>query len=145
MIGRYREAFPRAEVSEGGEERTLWERVREFVPGFLGEHAGGGTLRISTTIQGAGAALERLGDRPALARAGSGVVYGCFTDCEEACRWAAEAAGVGWRAVVEFVGSDGCAGERWPAAGSDFGLMERIKRMFDPEGLLNRGKLYGRI
>ncbi len=145
VIGRYRQAFPRAEVLEGEEERALWERVREFVPGFLGEHAGGGTVRISTTIQGAGAALERLGDRPALARAGSGVVYGCFTDCEEACRWTAEAAGAGWRAVVEFVGSDGCAGERWPAAGSDFGLMERIKRMFDPEGLLNRGKLYGRI
>ncbi len=145
VIGRYREAFPAAAVVVGEEERGFWERIREFVPGFLEEHADGGTVRISTTIQGAGAALERLGDRPALARAGSGVVYGCFTDCEEACRWTAEAAGAGLRAVVEFIGSDGCSGERWPAAGSDFRLMERIKRMFDPEGLLNRGKLYGRI
>ncbi len=145
VIRRYREAFPGAEVLEGGEERALWERVRELVPAFLEEHPAGGSVRVSTTIQGAGAALERLGDRPAVARAGSGVVYGCFQDCEEACRWVREAAEAGIRAVVEFIGSDGCTGERWPAAGSDFTLMERIKRMFDPEGRLNRGKLYGRI
>ncbi len=145
VIGRYRDAFPRSEVLAGGEERELWERIREFVPGFLEENAGGGTVRVSTTIQGAGAALERLGDRPAVARAGSGVVYGCFEDCEGACGWVRDAAEAGIRAVVEFIGSDGCTGERWPAAGSDFTLMERIKRMFDPEGRLNRGKLYGRI
>jgi FAD/FMN-containing dehydrogenase len=33
----------------------------------------------------------------------------------------------------------------WPAPGGDFEIMKRIKQMFDPEGLLNRGRLYGRL
>ncbi len=33
----------------------------------------------------------------------------------------------------------------WPAPGGDFEIMKRIKHMFDPEGLLNSGRLYGRI
>ena len=33
----------------------------------------------------------------------------------------------------------------WPEPGGDFAIMKRIKHMFDPEGLLNSGRLYGRI
>jgi hypothetical protein len=32
-----------------------------------------------------------------------------------------------------------------PAFGSDFAMMEKVKDMFDPGRLLNRGRLYGRI
>jgi FAD/FMN-containing dehydrogenase len=35
--------------------------------------------------------------------------------------------------------------ELWPRPGSDFAMMKKIKQMFDPECLLNRGRLYGRI
>ncbi len=30
-------------------------------------------------------------------------------------------------------------------SGNDFAMMKKIKEMFDPQGLLNRGRLYGRI
>jgi FAD/FMN-containing dehydrogenase len=33
----------------------------------------------------------------------------------------------------------------WPAPGADLELMKRIKRMFDPRLLLNRGRLYRHI
>ncbi|MCL4851299.1 MAG: hypothetical protein KJZ78_07925, partial [Bryobacteraceae bacterium] len=29
--------------------------------------------------------------------------------------------------------------------GDDFEIMKRVKQMFDPSNLLNRGRLYGRI
>jgi FAD/FMN-containing dehydrogenase len=35
--------------------------------------------------------------------------------------------------------------ELWPQPGNDFAMMKKIKDMFDPHGLLNRGRLYGRI
>jgi FAD/FMN-containing dehydrogenase len=28
---------------------------------------------------------------------------------------------------------------------NDFAMMKKVKEMFDPQGLLNRGRLYGRI
>jgi hypothetical protein len=33
----------------------------------------------------------------------------------------------------------------WPEPGSDFELMTRVKTLFDPGMLLNKGRLYGRI
>ena len=35
--------------------------------------------------------------------------------------------------------------ELWPNPGDDFEIMKRIKGMFDPGNLLNRGRLYGRL
>jgi FAD/FMN-containing dehydrogenase len=35
--------------------------------------------------------------------------------------------------------------ELWPAPGGDFEIMRRVKNLFDPSNLLNRGRLYGRI
>ena len=32
--------------------------------------------------------------------------------------------------------------ELWPAPGSDLEMMKRVKQMFDPNHLLNRGRLY---
>ena len=33
----------------------------------------------------------------------------------------------------------------WPEPGNDFPIMEKIKHMLDPQHLLNKGRLYGRI
>jgi FAD/FMN-containing dehydrogenase len=30
----------------------------------------------------------------------------------------------------------------WPAPGGDFEIMQRVKHLFDPRNLLNRGRLY---
>jgi glycolate oxidase FAD binding subunit len=56
-------------------------------------------------------------DGPAIARAASGVTY--------------------------LYGED--SAPEWNNTGNDFALMQRIKNMFDPQGILNPGRLYGRI
>jgi FAD/FMN-containing dehydrogenase len=35
--------------------------------------------------------------------------------------------------------------ELWPEPGQDFELMRQMKSVFDPKGLLNPGRLHGRI
>jgi glycolate oxidase FAD binding subunit len=83
---------------------------------------------------------------PLLARAASGVCYAGFDDPGEAAAWAARAAAEGCKAVVEY--APPAAKEKlemWPAPGSDFETMRRIKEMFDPRRLLNPGRLYGRL
>jgi glycolate oxidase FAD binding subunit len=73
---------------------------------------------------------------PALARAGSGVCYGYFAKPIEA---------VG-RGVIEFAPQTVReTAQLWPSPGSDFAIMEKVKQMFDPQHLLNRRRLYGRI
>ena len=64
---------------------------------------------------------------PAIARAASGIayVYGEFTG------------GLLEHAPVGAV--------RWPDPGPDLAVMQRVKNMLDPKGLLNKGALYGRI
>ena len=37
------------------------------------------------------------------------------------------------------------AEQLWPAPGNDFPLMQKIKTYFDPNALLNPGRLYGRL
>ncbi len=50
------------------------------------------------------------------------------------------------RSVIEFAAQAVREGrELWPQPGSDFEMMKKVKEMFDPQALLNRGRLYGRI
>jgi len=144
VVDRYTHDLPDADTLDGDAETGWWEQIREFVPGFLAAAPGGAVVRLSTTLSGVADALATL-EVPVIARAGSGVLYACFEEGEEACRWVAAAAARGLNAVVEYVPQAGCDGERWPLPGGDFAMIERIKRMFDPDRLLNRGRLYGRL
>jgi glycolate oxidase FAD binding subunit len=77
---------------------------------------------------------------PAIARAGSGVCYGYF---ERAADLRHPAAGT---SVVEFAPQEYRQNAvLWPRPGNDFAMMKKIKAMFDPHSLLNRGRLFGRI
>jgi glycolate oxidase FAD binding subunit len=144
VLDRYNRELPGARAIDGREENELWERIREFTPRFLDGHPERAMVRISSTVSGIGGILGGI-PGPALARAGTGTIYAGFDDTEAACRWAADVAGNGVRAVVEHISADGCTGERWPLPGPDLAMMERLKRMFDPNHLLNRGALYGRL
>lgn len=130
---------------ESEQADAFWRGVREFTPEFLKAHADGAVVRVSATLSGLGAVLANL-EAPAVARAGSGVLWAYFSECERAAEWIRQAAARGWKAVMEFAPP-----ERkhdlplWPAPGDDFALMQRLKQMFDPRSLLNRGRLYGRI
>jgi glycolate oxidase FAD binding subunit len=116
----------------------LWARIREFTPRFLQQCQDGVVVRYSTTLQSMKDVLGKL-DAPAITRAGSGVIYGYFQNVEEYRTCALQG-------TVEFAPAAAKQGlELWPDPGSSFPLMKRIKHMFDPDNLLNEGRLYGRI
>ena len=124
---------------------TLWSDLESFTPRFLRENADGAVVRVSCTLkdlEGVMAAFEV----PAVARAGSGVCYGYFERHEAAASWVAGAVVRGFKTVIEFSPQE-CkhSMELWPAPGGDFEIMRRVKSLFDPSNLLNRGRLYGRI
>jgi FAD/FMN-containing dehydrogenase len=78
-----------------------------------------------------------------LARAGSGVCYGYFEQAAAAATWMSQAVSRGWQAVVEFAPEVKKPSlDLWPAPGADLEIMKRIKNLFDPSNLLNRGRLY---
>src|SRR5581483_4957873 len=99
----------------GAEEagESVWKEVREFTPQFLAANPRGEVRAIPVKLLDMPALIERL-PVPVIARAGSGVVYAHFADGAPAIQ-----------------------------AGSDFAMMTKVKEMFDPERLLNRGRLYG--
>jgi glycolate oxidase FAD binding subunit len=145
VAARYRKELPGATVFEGDEETSLWRRIEEFVPSDLAENEEATVVRVSTKLPRLGEVLDSL-NVPALARAGSGIVYACFDAPGDAAAWLAEAQAHGWKAVVEATSIKGKASlSLWPQPGGDFELMRGVKELFDPKNLLNPGRLYGRI
>jgi FAD/FMN-containing dehydrogenase len=69
-----------------------------------------------------------------------------FSRPDAAQRWLALGLKAGFKGLIEYSG-DGAKPQLvlWPEPGADFAIMKQIKHMFDPEGLLNRGRLYGQI
>jgi glycolate oxidase FAD binding subunit len=124
---------------------TLWQDVESFTPRFLHQHADGAVVRASCTLKELEGVLGSF-EGPALARAGSGVCYGYFEEAEAAASWLPGAAGRGWKTVIEFSPEERKHTlELWPSPGGDLEIMRRVKNLFDPANLLNRGRLYRRI
>jgi glycolate oxidase FAD binding subunit len=139
VLDRYSRELLHARVVEGAEEDALWRGIREATPHFLREHENGAVVRVSCVLADVGRVLDSLPVQAA-ARAGSGVCYGYFEQAAELCHpsigtSAVEFAPQGFRESTEL----------WPRPGNDFAMMKKIKDMFDPQGLLNCGRLYGRI
>jgi glycolate oxidase FAD binding subunit len=142
VLDRYSSEMGSARVVEGAEEEALWAKIREFTPQFLREHEKGLVMRISCTLSEVGRVLEAL-PAGAIARAGSGVCYGYYPQVGDLRQDLYHNAG---KSVVEFAPQDVReTAELWPDPGSDFAMMKKVKEMFDPQYLLNRGRLYGRI
>jgi glycolate oxidase FAD binding subunit len=130
---------------EGPHHDELWSGIEGFTPTFLERNPDGAVVRASCTLKGMEEAMASF-EGPALARAGSGVCYGYFETSDAAARWMVDASARGWKAVIEFSPEEHKGTlDLWPAPGSDFELMKRVKGLFDPSNLLNRGRLYGRI
>lgn len=145
VIDRYTRELPSSKYLDGPVETSLWQAIREYVPAFLAEHPHGAIVRVSTPLQGVSSVAEHC-PVPLLTRAGNGVSYACFPDCQAAAAWLKQGVGRGWKGIIESVPPLACsAGEQWPQPGNDLFVMEKIKRMLDPENLLNAGRLYGRL
>jgi hypothetical protein len=144
VLDRYSRELPRMRVMEAADEEAFWRGICEATPQFLRTYENGAVLRVSCVLSDVGRVLESL-PAQALARAGSGVCYGYF---ERAADLKFPSVGT---SVVEFAPPDfrEQAGLQstglWPQPGNDFAMMKKIKEMFDPQGLLNRGRLYGRL
>jgi glycolate oxidase FAD binding subunit len=95
------------------EEDSIWEQIREFTPRYLLNHPGGAVVAITSKLTEMPAIAQTL-NVPFIARAGSGVIYAHYPKDAPA---------------MEPRG--------------DFAMMTKVKEMFDPEYLLNRGRLYG--
>lgn len=137
------------EVVTLGEAQTgspgFWLGIQNMTPRFLGRYPDGAVLRISCALTEVGEVMASLGV-PAIARAGTGLVYAFFIRSAAAGAWLAKAAQSGLKAVMEF-GPELARQEMdlWPRPGTDFAIMEKVKRMFDPDLILNRGRLYRRL
>lgn len=143
VLDRYSRELAGMRVLEGSDEEALWSGIREATPQFLRTHENGAVLRVSCVLSDVGRVLDSL-PAQASARGGSGVCYGYFEQTAE-LNDILRHPSVG-TSVVEFAPPHFREdAELWPRPGNDFAMMKKIKDMFDPQGLLNRGRLYGRI
>jgi FAD/FMN-containing dehydrogenase len=135
--------FPGTRAFENDHQRALWRHVEEFTSAFLSAHDDGAVVRASCTLKEVEALMASF-PGAAIARAGSGVCYGYFERSAAALEWLGR--GKSRRAVLEFA-PDECrrTADLWPLAGGDLEIMRRVKGLFDPSNLLNRGRLYRRI
>jgi glycolate oxidase FAD binding subunit len=134
--------FTDALAFENDRQQTLWRHVENFTPQFLASNDDGAVVRASCTLKDSEAVMESF-PGPAVARAGSGVCYGYFERSQGARDWLSSAQKSGCKAVVEFAPDEvRRTFALWPAPGADFEIMKRVKQLFDPRNLLNRGRLY---
>jgi glycolate oxidase FAD binding subunit len=96
-------------------DESIWDEIREFTPGFLARNPEGSMVSIASTLTEMPAIASGL-DVPFIARAASGVMYAHHATPQP---------------QIERSG--------------DFAMMTKVKEMFDPERLLNRGRLYGNL
>lgn len=130
---------------EGERHVSLWHYLQELTPAFLSQHPNGAVARASCTLKEVQAVMESF-PGPAVARAGSGVCYGYFERIQSAAVWLSSAVQRDWKVVLEFSPEEWKQDvDLWPAPGGDIEIMRRVKKLFDPENLLNRGRLYRRI
>jgi glycolate oxidase FAD binding subunit len=125
------------------EEQGFWNGIAQITPRHLEKFRDGAVARISTPLAECGEALATV-EGAGHAMAGSGPVRAWFSRPDAASRWLNGAVKRGWKGVIEFAGTTDTL-VRWPDPGNDFEIMKGVKKMFDPEGLLNRGRLYGRL
>ena len=134
--------FTDALAFEQERQQTLWRHVENFTPQFLAANQDGAVIRASCTLKDTEAVMESF-PGPAVARAGSGVCYGYFERAQAAADWLAGTQPSGCKAVIEFAPEESRRRlDLWPSPGGDFEIMKRVKHLFDPGNLLNRGRLY---
>jgi glycolate oxidase FAD binding subunit len=129
-------------VLEGADEEDFWRPLHDFAPLCMARFPAGAVVRISSTVTQLGDVLSSLKVR-ALARAANGITYAAFDRAEEAAEWMKASKHQPWKCVIDFAPeAQKSRLDLWPSPGGDFGMMKKIKQMFDPGNLLNNGRLY---
>ncbi|MBI2817149.1 MAG: FAD-binding oxidoreductase [Acidobacteria bacterium] len=153
-------------VSElnGEAERTLWNAVQEITPLALERSRQTTVVKGSVVLSNVGNIVARARDAAAqhelqvatVARAGSGTVYCHIWPARDGDAPAERIANTCEIIVREAEQHGGWATIEWTTAevksrlpqwnvGDDFAVMQRVKHELDPEGVLNPGRLFGKI
>jgi glycolate oxidase FAD binding subunit len=134
-----------ARTMRPGADTAFWRAIQNFTPGYLYAHPDGAVVRVPCTLKEVKDVMQSVAG-PAIARAGSGICYAYFEHAAQAAEFATAMGREHPGTVVEFA-PENCKEklDLWPAPGADLEIMKRIKRMFDPRMLLNRGRLYRHI
>jgi glycolate oxidase FAD binding subunit len=151
-LNRYRAAWPQAESVIGRDAWAFWTGTRELFPECMETEPKGVVLKVSTTLSEMAAAWRELKDENVtVGRFLNGVTWTFERDASRASALLAGWAKRGWQSVAAYASHE-FRMERtlWhipddPAARKAFETMEKVKRLFDPQQLMNRGRLYGRI
>jgi glycolate oxidase FAD binding subunit len=129
-------------ILEGEREEEFWRPIRDYAPRFMKKCPAGAVVRISCTVMQLREVLASL-QEPVVTRAASGISYACFERAEAAATWMKASRERPWKCVMEFApDTQKTRLDLWPSPGDDFGMMKKIKQMFDPGNLLNNGRLY---
>ena len=140
LVDRYSRELSSFESIEGVAERTFWQSIENFAESFLNENAAGAIVRVATPLAELATAVSSH-NGPAVARAATGVAYLYHATAPATVTKPTPNAH-----IVMDAGPAGRSTEAlWPEPGNDFAVMEKIKHMLDPQHLLNKGRLYGRI
>jgi glycolate oxidase FAD binding subunit len=150
VLDRYAKELGDADRLVGNDDAAWWNNISEFSADFMRRQPGGIVLRISTPISDL-AALLRAISGPSISRASSGVTYAYLTSDQSLNTLWKAVNQDGHTAVVEYAPAEIRASrDLWqvdasPRGSDSFAIMKKVKQMFDPNGLLNRSRLYGRI
>ncbi len=123
----------------------VWQRVREWLNTRAQGHADGVVLQLASQNSRLFHDANMLGGQ-VVARAASGVVYAAYRDTETAMDTLQYLETQGRHAVI-LQASQLTREQRtlWVGKQSDFTVMRKLKDHFDPSGLVNTGRLYGRV
>ncbi len=141
VLARYARELDGAETVEGGQEAALWERLSGLAPDWLSGQDGLAVVKVVHPVQVL-ADLSDLVPGPVWSHALNGVTrLACMNAVE-----VAKACSSAHLSLVEWSDPSRRQGlQLWPAPGPDLELMKQMKSVFDPKGLLNPGRLHGRI
>jgi glycolate oxidase FAD binding subunit len=150
VLARYARELEGGERLTEAAEADWWKGIYGFSAEFIRRQPNGVVLRFSTKLSDTKAVL-RLASGPCISHAGSGVTYAYLTSWQALPALWQAAVQNGWSVAVEFAPEEKRASqELWllgasPARANGFAIMKKVKQMFDPNNLLNRSRLYGRI
>ena len=129
----------------GGEEALFWQSLQMVSQRFLERNAQGVVVKVYTPVSESIEVLNLSGGG-VLSHAGPGTARVWFSEVSVAKEFVSRVLARNWEPFVEAASQEARGLiTLWPKPGGDFAIMERIKRMFDPQGLLNSGRLYDRI
>jgi len=150
VMRRYERELIHCDRLTGRDERDWWAHLREFPADFVRRQPNGVVLRVGTTLSDMGALLRGISGA-FISRAAAGITYVYLSSWQGVPIFWESAVKNRWSAAIEFAPDD-CRSTKdlWllRTAGksdSSFVMMKRIKQMFDPNNLLNRSRLYGRL